>query len=84
MEEQNTNEMVKKRGFMKKSRQIRLIEAKSEVGAGTRGASLGHGVILNGFPAIRRKGSGQIILEPSVGRGRVCGFAPAAQSAFAD
>ncbi|MFM2307264.1 MAG: hypothetical protein RLZZ367_1933 [Bacteroidota bacterium] len=32
---------IEKQIFMKKGRQIRLIEVKSEVGAGTRGASLG-------------------------------------------
>ncbi len=32
---------IEKQYFMKKGRQIRLIEVKSEVGAGTRGASLG-------------------------------------------
>lgn len=32
---------IEKQFFMKKGRQIRLIEVKSEVGAGTRGASLG-------------------------------------------
>lgn len=45
---------------------LQLIRGAAAIYLRARGASLGHGVILNGFPAIRRKGSGRLIIGDGV------------------
>jgi NDP-sugar pyrophosphorylase family protein len=45
---------------------LHLIRGAAAIYIKARGASLGHGVILNGFPAIRRKGSGRLIIGDGV------------------
>lgn len=45
---------------------LTLIRRAAETYVKARGAQIGQGVILNGFPAIRRKGSGRLVIEDGV------------------
>lgn len=45
---------------------LSIIRSAAATFVKARGASLGHGVILNGFPGIRRKGSGKLIIGDGV------------------
>lgn len=49
-----------------KSLFLLLVRTLSAIWLKSRGAQIGSGVILNGFPAIRRKGSGRLILGDGV------------------
>lgn len=45
---------------------LTLIRRAAKTYVKVRGAEIGQGVILNGFPAIRRKGSGRLVIEDGV------------------